>query len=1077
MLSAKIGVLRICKLPSLMCSIPQFENSLIAQDPFYGSQRMMHTVFRQTDEKQNCANRPFARNEKLFGKKGGHDVSELRQKGKKIIAWVLTFVMLIANVDLEALAGGMTPYASYLDGWKVDVAWNTMTQNYEWNATADEVRQPKIVATYRMENAEKDYPAGSLSFTIPGIGGVKRSGTVKADKLAADQGDSEWNYTWDPMTDTYQFTNKFEVKTGQSVSGGFELLWTLEARDCENGFQMEAAPTFAVADAGSIMTEPLRFSFTSARDRYRIRMTRQNIDGSTYEKEDKDYTWYDCRMYFDYDWLARGLYRSTMFMAVSGADGLSDGDIIAKVGGNYKTVETETVGSLQTFNLFTEKDGDLVTKYSDGTRDTYYVPFRIGFKTDVLEGKDVTILGHLSRLYNDEEDWTDIAEANECVDVEETFTLHGYHFNHAGYIYNQWSINYNHEIYNWANRHDAPLKEADRFNATGLYNGKVIPFQLSGIANRNYASGQSAGRSRVKRRAVRADVATGSDALKAASIDGEETGGTSDGDYDRYWKIKYKAAISENRGAEDELGDIPEDWNDLEWYGHDLAKEAELSDGVTFADLHPEELEPPTATSSDAEEDEDELPDITLSKASPSLSDRLKGLFSITSFAAEDAQKATPSNARKAASAVSKQTSGDITEGSVSSSGIGETGTYSLVMGDDQLAVYLKNGTMRNLEDSEYDISYVKVYQNNDYDAYDYEVYGATSQEADPGEYTRLCTGKTNVTTIHQLPDGIKTVYVLVKGITGSYSYQIEPGIRLHVNWQTEQDKDESERIDHTARLVNFTYLRSLYYDSDGILKNDCATTTDDYGGTYGKALAERDGTVYGEQLLRDYSNVWMRDPVTELSTNVNADEFAGGGKEGFTSTVHATGAIKADTSGSLKKFSLYAAVPEGMNVDVDEDEITISGSGTTIDGLEAGEDDFASHASISTTEWNGKTTIVADFDFSDDPLSAEGYTKIQMDFPVSLAYADFLSLGNAYRFESCVMAHDQGLAKITGNSVQKDEYDLDADGDTGEKLAYASTRVVVYEDATEWREYVSKCIGGKIAHSPPAVEPASRKA
>ena len=216
---------------------------------------------------------------------------------------------------------------------------------------------------------------------------------------------------------------------------------------------------------------------------------------------------------------------------------------------------------------------------------------------------------------------------------------------------------------------------------------------------------------------------------------------------------------------------------------------------------------------------------------------------------------------------------------------------------------------------------------------------------------------------------------------------------------------------------------------------------------------------------------------MSKLSTNVTADEFAGGGKEGFTSTVHATGAIKADTSGSLKKFSLYAAVPEGMNVDVDEDEITISGSGTTIDGLEAGEDDFASHASISTTEWNGKTTIVADFDFSDDPLSAEGYTKIQMDFPVSLAYADFLSLGNAYRFESCVMAHDQGLAKITGNSVQKDEYDLDADGDTGEKLAYASTRVVVYEDATEWREYVSKCIGGKIAHSPPAVKPASRKA
>ena len=973
---------------------------------------------------------------------------EFRPKFRRLLAWMLSVIMLLTSMRLDAFAEEAV-YKNYLDGWKVDVAWNNLTQDYEWNATADEVRQPKIVVTYRMENAEKDYPAGSLSFTIPGIGGVKRSGTVKADKLAADQGDSEWNYTWDPMTDTYQFTNKFEVKTGQSVSGGFELLWTLEARDCENGFQMEAAPTFAVADAGSIMTEPLRFSFTSARDHYRIRMTRQNIDGSTYEKEDKNYTWYDCRVYFDYDWLARGLYRSTMFMAVS-ADGLSSDDIIVKVGENYKKVAVKADGDKQYFELFTEKDGDLARRYS-------YVPFRIGFKTDILEGKEVTIRGHLSRLYNDEEDWTDTAGANECVDVEETFTLHGYHFKHTGYIYNHWAFNYDHEIYSWANRHDAPSREADRLNATGLYNGKVIPFQLSGIANQNYASGQSSGRSRVKRRAVRADVATGSNALEAVSVDGEETGGTSDGDYDRYWKAKYKAAISENRGVEDELGDIPEDWDDLEWYDHDLAKEAELSGGVTFADLHPEELEPPTATSSDAEEDEDILPDITLSKAS--LSDRLKGLFSITSFAAEDAQNATPSNARKAAGAVSAQASGDITEGSVSSSGIGETGTYSLVMGDDQLAVYLKDGTMRNLTDEEYDISYVKVYQNNDYDTYDYEVYGATSQEADPGEYTRLGTGKMNVTTIHQLPDGIKAVYVLVKGITGSYSYQIEPGIRLHVNWQTEQAKGESERIDHTARLVNFTYLRSLYDDADGILKNDCATTTDDYGGTYGKALAERDGNVYGEQLLRDYSNVWLRDPVTELSTNVTADEFAGGGKEGFTSTVHATGAIKADTSGSLKKFSLYAAVPEGMNVDVDEDEITISGSGTTLDGLEASEDDFASHASISTTEWNGKTTIVADFDFSDDPLSAEEYTKIQMDFPVSLAYADFLSLGNAYRFESCVMAHDQGLAKITGNSVQKDGYDLDADGDTGEKLAYASSRVVVYEDATEWREYVSKYI------------------
>ena len=987
-------------------------------------------------------------------------MSELRRKGKKIIAWVLTFVLLLTNVDLETLAGDMIPYASYLDGWKVDVAWSTMTQNYEWNATADEVRQPKIVVTYRMENAEKAYPAGSLSFTIPGIGGVKRSGTVKADKLAADQGDSEWDYTWDPMTDTYQFTNKFAVSAGQSVSGGFELLWTLEARDCENGFTMEAAPVFSVSDAGSILTEPLRFSFTSVRDRYRIRMERQNIDGATYEKKDKNYTWYNYRMYFDYDWLARGLYKSTMNMTVSGDDGLSDGDIIAEVGGDYKKVPVKANGDSQCFDLFTEKYGNL---------QTHYVQFRIGFKTDILEDKDVTVHGHLSRLYNDEEDWTDTAGENECVDAEETFTLHGYSFNHTGYIYNHWSFNYNHEIYNWTNRHDAPLKESDRLNATGLYNGKIVPFQMNAIANRNYTSRQSARSSRIRRRAVVADVATDSNASESASNHNEElktdekTSGT---DYDRYWKTKYRSILSGKQEKENDINDLPEDWNDLEWAEHGLAGEAEgLSDGTTFEDLHPQEIDPPLATGSDADEDEDYLPDITLGAAAPSITDRFRDLFSIKSFAAEvedvdqeDAdsgtEKASPSNAAKK---IATRAAGDITEGTVGGSGIGENDTYSLAMGDDKLAVYLKNGSMRALEDEEYDIAYVQFNANSSYDTYDYEVYGAATQDAAPGAYTLLATGKTNVDSVHQLPDGVKAVYILVKDVVGSYTFSAQSGVRFHVSWQSEQEKDESERIDHTARLVNFTYLRSLYYDANGVLKNDCALTTDNYGGTYGQTLAERDYDVYGEGNLRDYSNVWLRDPVTNLEASVNADKFSGGGKNGFTSTVHASGTIQADTAGTLKKFSLYASVPEGLSVDPDEDEIIVSGSGTSVDG--ASVNDFMSHASIHETEWNGKTVVAADFDFSDDPLSAESLTRMSMKFPVSLAYADFLSLGNAYQIESCVMAHDTGLAKITGSTLRTDEFDLDEDGDTGKKHAYSYNRIVIYEDVTEWREYASKYI------------------
>ena len=996
-----------------------------------------------------------------------------KQKFRRFLAWILSIVMILMNLSLESIAEEPV-YQNYLDGWKVDVAWNTLSKDYTWNATSDEMRQPKIVVTYRMDHAAKDYPAGSLSFVIPGIGGVKRSGTVKADKLAADQGDSEWNYDWDPMSDTYRFTNKFAVSSGQSVSGGFELLWTLEARDCENGYTMESSPYFSIADAGGIQMEPLSFAFASTPDRYRINMTRQTISGSAYEKENKDYIWYDCSVSFDNDWLARGLYKSTLTMTVSGA-GTSGDDVIVKEGNRYQEIPVSVSGDDLTFDLFTERYGNLVELNSSGNRSTYTVSYRIGFKKETLEGNEVTIHAHLDRLYEDDEDWTVDAGENECVDADDTFTLHGYSFSHAGYTYNQWSVNYQHEIYEWTNRHDAPVKETDRLNATGLYSGAVVPFVLSGTSNRNYSSGRSA---RAPRRG-RMAIASASEAqIAVASETGEDRLGENDDpdpedekessfteQDDTFWKPWYRKLMGKKPETDPE--ELPENWNDLSWYEHDLVSEnADFSDAVTFGEKYPEEADVITATDSDAEEEEDYLPDITLSQADTSLWSRVMGLFAMKSFAAEtdDAEsvsasdnnigKATASNAPRK---VAAQTDEDIKETTVTGSGISESQRYGLALGDDKIAVYLKNGTMRALEDHEYDMAFVRVLPNGGETVYDYEVYGAESQDEAPDQYKLLATGTTDAGTVHQLPDGVKAVYVLVKDIDGSYSFQLQTGVRLHLNWQEEQAKEESERVDHSARLVNFTYMRSLYRDGNGVLKNDCAKTVDDYGGTYGKILADRDLDVFGEGMLRDYSNVWLRDPVTALETRVTADEFTGGGRDGFESVIHASGTLKSDESGTLKKFSLYAVLPEGLTADPDEDEVTVTGSGTAYTGGET--DDFASHVSIRQTEWNGKTTIVADFDFSDAPLAAEQLTSVSMAFPVSLTYADFLSLENSYMPESALIAHDEGLAKISGSSVRTDHYDLDEDGDTEEKHAYYSTRVTIKEDATEWREYVSKYV------------------
>ena len=54
------------------------------------------------------------------------------------------------------------------------------------------------------------------------------------------------------------------------------------------------------------------------------------------------------------------------------------------------------------------------------------------------------------------------------------------------------------------------------------------------------------------------------------------------------------------------------------------------------------------------------------------------------------------------------------------------------------------------------------------------------------------------------------------------------------------------------------------------------------------------------------------------------------------------------------------------------------------------------------------------------------------------------------------LMPHDEGLDKVGGYSIRADEYDLDEDGRTDNKMAYACGSINVQDNATEWREFVS---------------------
>lgn len=968
----------------------------------------------------------------------------ITKKMKRIWALLLSVVVFITGIPAPAFAENHI--SSYLDGWTVQAAWSNLSTEYVWNAAEEEVRQPKLVVTYRMDHAEKTYPAGSLTFSVPGIGAANRAEIVKASQLAADESDSEWSYSWNQEQDLYTFTNKFEVTEGQTVSGGFELLWSLNSRNLENGFEQSRSPEFLVEGIGSVTLKPIVFRFSSVRDRYRIDFSKDKLYDEAYESADSDYVWYEFTTRFDKDWMARGLYKSDFYVAVELPEDQDYEDVVVQYSGETLELSQDEHGNWG-FYPFQNRSGDLGGHYY-----SHYEYFTLGFKKETLTGQEVTVHGHLDRLYQDEAQWITEAGANEIVDDELTFTVEEYHFAYTGYIYDhdQWNRSYenyskapNYYTFTYGDElsHQAPPKYMDRLNAVNLYNGKIVQFILRGKANRTYAAEAAAYGLR-----GRAATPSNADDVSAVAVTSE-------------WE-------------EISLPETLEDWNDIHWQENGRMAEAAELTGVTYEERHSEQIatlsNAKQASGSDAElasdsnadeEDEDDwdigeiflIPDIFISS--------VKNLFRLTAYAAE----ATPSNAassdavKAAVMAVDEQ---ETAAQGIYISQIGEDQEYSMVLGDDKLAIFLNDGSIRELEDHEYDIAYVTV--PGDGEGHGYEIYGASSQDTAFEEYVLVGTGSTESLQTCHLPDGVKAVFVRINGIKGTYTNYAYVGVRLHLDWNEQQELNADKRPDHENRLVNFSYMRALYVDEDGYEKNDCVVDSDNYEGTYGEELAQMDEALYGEYLQRDYSNVWLRSAVTTLSASVSLTELTGENRSGFSSEITSGGTIQADSEGSLERFSVYTVLPDGLHTDIDEARIVIQGSAYDSSGKEV--TDLSDYAVISAGELNGKMMIAANFDCSDCPLQISEKTCVSVTIPVTLSYADYLNYGNRYTVKSYVMVHDDGIDRIDGMAVMGDEYDMDQDGNTSEKVAYAVNHETVLDQVNEWREYVSKSV--KSAYS-----------
>ena len=877
------------------------------------------------------------------------------RKGLSVfLAFLMIFTLLPSNFVSVSINAAPT-YSNYLDGWRVAVAWSTLSTDYIWNANRSEMRQPKIYVTFNIDNATRDYEPGQLKFTIPGVDDAYRGGTLKAQDIAADKADSEWSYIYNETTSTYTFTNNFKVEAGSSHNGGFEFMWTFNSRSNTDGFIWTGTPIFSISGTinESIELPPLTYQFTSERDRYRIYLTKTDLSASEWGESDRDYTWYNIEHRIEGDWLSRGLYRSDYFVYFDLPEGCTKDDIIVQYGGKTITL-VENVDGKPGFYLWDDKSGDIISQYNT----TYRTTMVVGFLKDKFEGKELIIHSHLDRLYNDEKEWVTTATpgTNEIVDRELKITVESYSFSYDGHTY---SIEKRapYSYYNWGK--SAPTNYRDRLNASNIYSGKIVEFSLYGSAKRDYYKGYN----------LNGHFIT---PLNNSFMDTDS--------YD----LSDEEVIAIPTGIQ--YGDIYNSKNITS-----KAKEFKLNNINTFADL-----------------------------------------MNIDS---------------------------DIAPTSIS--GIEENGKYDMLYGDDKLAIVLESGAIRELSDEEYNIDYIRVpYIGN----YTYEIWAADTQNKNFNEYELIGTYNGSVSrTIRTTGQGYKVAFVRVKDIVGNFSTWVYFGIEFNLNWNEVQESGDPPN--HEGNIVNFNYLRALYNtgDEDNPNWHDDILDVKSYGGSYGSKLQERDIEWYGSKLFRDYADVYLRTSTTNLETSVTlGDTSLIKGSADRKGTISATGSVIADEEGSLKKFSLYVIIPEGMITDFDMDEISVTGSGL----FETGDSPsvFMDYCNISEGTYNGQKMVILDFDFTDTPLEISNKTSVSVNFPVYLTRSNYIVLGNYYTAYSYFMIHDEGIDRITGTNLLSDSYDIDSDGSRNEYMVRNSSSRTIFDDVSEWRENINKYV--KTAYS-----------
>lgn len=1011
-------------------------------------------------------------------------LNNIEKNGRRLTAAVLSVLITVCSINMSgfaAYAADRTSYSNTLNGWKVASGWGNLSDSCEWNAETQGTQSYKMIVTYRVENTDhvdkETYAPGEVVFRVPGLGNANRASVKKASALPSDSSTSEWNCTWDEVSDVYTFTNKV-VMDAQSINGGFEVMWSLTARDTIDHYSQARSVEFEL-DGESITLPPLYYDFTSVRDVVKIgrydqasdswKLRTNRLGAADYEASDKDYVWYTVYTDGTTNYKARALYYSNYYVTLDLPEGAEAEDVVIKLSDGSTVSLDENNG----FYVFTNRRGDIGGNGYISQISSFQVGLRKETFSSLGSSADpamVTINGHLDRLYNDDEEWVTenlVAEDNVDASVSVTYQDYYYEYDHV-YIPATHDYYYAYDRgYNKTTPYHYSTYSQRMLNS-GIYNGKILNFSFGGnfgvslrdngtpevdyttttlvlVEDEDEDSQGAAGlMSASPKRAMSlalkpADTATGSDA--------------------DYMPDGRLLDISDVIKDEDLLN--PEagfdDWNDLKWSANGLDEQDNdvQDEGVTFA-----EVKGTQADNSEEEPSEDE----------PLLDGLIDAVTSLFETEVEAAEIASPSNSVKTESSGPAEGTRSLSGAKgVQQSIIDKDLTWDLMTGDDKMIVYLNDGTIRDVEPSEYDMLYVTLPQS----VYPVEVYYTTDPDGGDGSspyyddyiLVRRLDRVSSETTV-EFPSGTKAVFIRVCDITGAFYYYPKLGVRFHFDREAEALKEYEKQVDNEGMITNFAYFRMLYTaeeDGEEIEINDIPSSAEAYRGTYGPTLAERDYELYGEYPARMSDNIYLREAYsyTWISTDISLNSFTGNSRNGFRSTVTASGSIhtygdEEIAGGEINRFTLYSLTDEALYTP-DNADFSITGIGYDLNGNRV--DINTEITNVFDITYDGKHGYAFEVDMGDDALDPTREINIRVSYPVTLSGTDFQSFGNQYAAESFLQIQEGVFDELRGSQLRQDTEDIDTDGDTAEKIAYDSDSKIVYDSVSEWREYVSKYV------------------